>query len=186
MSEYEYTEFCSLYSPLSPEAISEMRALSSRACVTTHGASYVYHYSCFRGNTQELLLKHFDVYFFLSKFSILELIFKYRTVDLDIDALRYYEYKDTITVNVLGPYTLVGIRYTDEECFSGWLEGEGILPDLLPLYDEIKSENYNILYLVAVAVDKAASDVLPRIDSDAPNTNAQKAFFRHAQLGEYD
>ena len=42
---------------------------------------------------------------------------------------------------------MLEIDINNEEGF-GWTEGEGILPDLLPLYDEIKSGNYQILRLV--------------------------------------
>jgi len=32
---------------------------------------------------------------------------------------------------------------------GGWIDGEELLPDLLPLYDEIKEKNYQWLVLVA-------------------------------------
>jgi|GEM_PF-4159007 len=36
MSEYQYYEFCNINKPTSPEARTEMKALSSRTKVTTH------------------------------------------------------------------------------------------------------------------------------------------------------
>jgi hypothetical protein len=63
MSEYQYYEFCRITTPLSSEARKEMVSLSSRAQVSTHGASYVYNYGDFRGNPEQLVLKHFDVFF---------------------------------------------------------------------------------------------------------------------------
>lgn len=62
MSEYQYYEFCSISKPLTREARMEMASLSSRAKVSTHGASYVYNYGDFKGDPKQLLLKHFDVF----------------------------------------------------------------------------------------------------------------------------
>ncbi|MCW5590456.1 MAG: hypothetical protein KIT27_12460, partial [Legionellales bacterium] len=68
MSEYQYYEFCSINKPLSTEARKEMLSLSSRASVGTHTASYVYNYGDFRGKPKQLVLKHFDVFFYISNF----------------------------------------------------------------------------------------------------------------------
>ena len=43
---------------------------------------------------------------------------------------------------------LLEVHISNEEGF-GWTEGEGILADLLPLYDEIKNKNYQLLRLVS-------------------------------------
>ena len=51
--------------------------------------------------------------------------------------------KHVITIAIHGEDVLLEIDINNEEGF-GWTEGEGILPDLLPLYDEIKSGNYQI------------------------------------------
>ena len=50
MSEYQYYEFCRLNKPISAPAREEMASLTSRARITTHGASFVYNYGNFRGD----------------------------------------------------------------------------------------------------------------------------------------
>jgi hypothetical protein len=46
-----------------------------------------------------------------------------------------------LNANIRGSHILLDIDFHNEDGF-GWVAGEGILPDLLPLYDEIKSGNY--------------------------------------------
>lgn len=81
MSEYQYYEFCKTHKPLSIYARNEMQALSSRAKITTHGASYEYNYGDFRGDPKALLLKHFDIFFYISNWGCIQLMFKYKTQD---------------------------------------------------------------------------------------------------------
>lgn len=148
MSEYQYYEFCSISKPLTREARMEMASLSSRAQVSTHGASYVYNYGDFKGNPKQLLLKHFDVFFYISNFGGIRLLFKYLADEINIVQMKKYCIKDVISTKTQKENVLLDIDINLEEGF-GWVEGEGMLVDLLPLYDEIKTGNYQFLKLVS-------------------------------------
>lgn len=149
MSEYQYYEFCSLHAPLTADARKEMQALSSRTKTSTHGAAYLYNYGgSFRGNIKKLLLKYFDVFFYISNFGSLQLIFKYTKKDIDENELQKYCVKHLIQCETTPNSVLLDIHFTNEEGF-GWVEGEGMLSDLLPLYNEIKAKNYQFLNLMA-------------------------------------
>ncbi len=147
MSEYQYYEFCSINTPLSAKGRKEMMSLSSRAKVGTHNAFYVYNYGDFRGDVKQLILEYFDVFFYISNFGTVRLFFKYPVHQIHIEEIKKYCIKHVITIAIHGEDILLEIDINNEEGF-GWTEGEGILPDLLPLYDEIKSGNYQILRLV--------------------------------------
>lgn len=153
MSEYQYYEFCSINKPLTSEARKEMSLLSSRANVGTHNASYVYNYGDFRGNSDTLLLKYFDVFFYISNFGTMRLTLKYATSEMDVNKIKEYCIKHVIACKEHGEYVLLDIYVQNEEGF-GWTEGEGLLPDLLPLYDEIKAKNYHFLDIVAAINDE--------------------------------
>ena len=165
MSEYHYYEFCSLNKPLSKEARVKMNALSSRANVGTHTVAYVYQYGNFRGKRYELLLKYFNIFFYISNFGIIELMFKYSKEEVDVTVLKKYQIKGVIEIKEHLPYVVVTIRLHNEEGL-GWTEGEGILPELLPLYDEISAKNYHFLTLTAAIQDELSGQ----------NTNALKTF----------
>lgn len=155
MSEYQYYEFCSIYSPLTMETRKELESLSSRARVGTHGATYVYNYGDFRGNSKELLLKYFDIFFYISRFGIVQLMFKYLPEQVDFVELQKYLIKRVISCDQKDRYIILDVEINNEEGF-GWVEGDDILPHLLPLYEEIKNKNYQFLRLASAIKDEFA------------------------------
>ena len=157
MSEYQYYEFCKLDEPLSKEARTEMSSLSSRAQVSTHGAIYVYNFGDFRGQPKNLLLKYFDVFFYIANWGTVELMFKYSDKDVDISQLKKYAITDVITCEQYDNHILLHI-FIDNENGFGWTEGEGLLPNLLPLYKEIQSKKYQFLELVSAINDELTGE----------------------------
>jgi hypothetical protein len=144
MSEYQYYEFCRIHSPISSEARKEMASLSSRANLGTHSASYVYNYGDFRGTPKSLILKYFDVFFYISNFGTVRLMLKYPIHQVNVEEIKKYSLKHVISCEVIDENLIIDIDIRNEEGF-GWTEGEGVLADLLPIYDEIKSNNYQFL-----------------------------------------
>ena len=148
MSEYQYYEFCKLHSPMSKETRQIMYSLSSRAKISSHNASYIYNYGDFRGDSKKLLLEHFDVYFYISKFGTITLCFKYDENDLDLENLNQYCIKNVIEIKKYGNNLILDLHVCPEEGGCSWLDADEILPELLPLYDEIKNNNYQLLDII--------------------------------------
>lgn len=171
MSEYQYHEFCSISEPLSSDAREEMLSLSSRAKVGTHGAQYVYNYGDFRGEPEALLVKYFDAYFYIANWGSLQLGFKYLAKDIDAAELEKFCKEDFITCTSHDKYVVLSIDYHTEDGFCGWIDGEGMLPELLPLYHQIKSGDYQLLDILASAYDEETG-IHP---IDASNANLSKA-----------
>lgn len=180
MSAYQYYEFCKVNTPLMADARKEMYSLSSRAKVTTHGASYVYNYGDFRGNPKELLLKYFDVFFYISSWGCIQLMFKYSIQEVDTDELKKYCVKHIINCEAQSSYIVLDINFNNEDEFD-WVEGEGMLPDLLPLYAEIKAGNHQLLQLIA-DVSNANTNNLLENNSGLALSKAQEAFFKYAGI----
>jgi hypothetical protein len=178
MSEYQYYEFCRIKSPISEEAREEMRSLSSRAKVGTHGASYVYNYGDFRGDPKKLLLQYFDIFFYISNYGTIRLMFKYKPGQINIDELKKYDIKHVISCEQYDKGVLLEIYINKEEGF-GWTEGEGLLADLLPIYAEIKAKNYQFLRLITAINDKLndkANNSLSNIIDEMELSSSQQAF----------
>ncbi len=184
MSEYQYYEFCKINAPLTSDARKKMYSLSSRANVTTHGASYVYNYGDFRGNSKELLLKYFDIFFYISNFGCIQLMLKYRDQEVNTSELEKYCAKHVVSCETQNAYVVLDINYSNEDGF-GWVEGEGMLPDLLPLYDEIKAGNYQFLRLVAGANNANTNSSLEN-NSGLGLSQAQEAFFKYAGIDHHN
>src|SRR5690606_29004498 len=60
MSEYQYYEFLALDRPLTREQMSELRACSTRARITTTGFVNEYHFGSFKGNADAWMERYFD------------------------------------------------------------------------------------------------------------------------------
>jgi hypothetical protein len=146
MSEYQYHEFCRLHSPMPQNVRNTMKSFSSRAVLSTHGAAYTYNYSDFDYEPIEILQDYFDVYFYIANWGTVRLAFKFDEQVIDINDLVKYTVDNVIKVTLSNGSIVVTIELGCEEGF-GWTEGEGMLVDLLPLYDEIKNKNYHCLDL---------------------------------------
>ena len=160
----------------------------SRANVGTHGASYVYNYGNFRGDCKKLLLKYFDVFFYISNFGTIKLMFKYKTGQVDIEALKKYDIKYVISCEQYDQGTLLEI-YINKEEGCGWTEGEGLLADLLPLYAEIKAKNYQFLRLITAINDELegkTSNSLSNTIAEMDLSSAQQAFLDILDLLDLD
>ena len=185
MSGYQYYEFCKINEPLSQEARKEMASLSSRAKVNTHGVSYVYNYGDFRGDPKKLLLKHFDVFFYISNWGTVRLMFKYDAPHIDIDEIKKHCIKHIISCETKDTHVVIDIHLSNEEGF-GWTEGEGLLLDLLPLYNEIKDKSYNIFHLASAINDeltgKQGSSLHKAISKIKILSSVQQAFLESMQL----
>lgn len=148
MRGYQYYEFCSIHNPLSLPARKEMDSLSSRANVGTHTASYVYNYGDFRGKPKQMVLKYFDVFFYISNFGTVELMFKYPVTKINLEKLKEYAIQHVVDIEQYDDVVLLDISLCNEEGF-GWTEGKGILANLLPLYDELMRDSCHFLQVVA-------------------------------------
>lgn len=184
MSEYQYYEFCRLHSPMSKEAREVMHALSSRAKVGTHNATYIYNYTDFRGDEKKLLLDYFDVFFYVSNWGSLRLMFKYSIDDIDLNAIKAFDLDHTITSETHDHNFLLDVNLNNENYSGGWVEGEGMLADLLPLYVELKSDDYRFLEVSSALHEEFYNGHSLRLQELTSNrkklSNAQVALLEYA------
>ncbi len=178
MSEYQYYEFCKLGTPLTAEERKTMAALSSRTQLTTHGAKYVYNYGSFRGDPNALLLNYFDIFFYISNWGAVKLIFKFFSDQVDVDKLKKQTIKDWISIKKHKKYVVLTLEINNEEG-GGWIEGEEWLINLLPLYEEIKAGNNQLLGLISAihaAWEHGEPEALDKFLTKHKLSPAQKAF----------
>lgn len=147
MSEYQYYEFYSLNKPLTDKVRAKMEALSSRVKIGTHGASFVYNYGDFPAEPIKILSSYFDVLFYLSNFGSFRLVFKYPVNQVDLPTVKKYCFDDVISIHRGKQNILLDMHFCNEDGF-GWCEGENVLPSLLPVYEQIKNNNYRFLKLL--------------------------------------
>ncbi|WP_008317478.1 hypothetical protein [Leptolyngbya sp. PCC 6406] len=152
MSEYQYYEFQALDRALTPQEQETLQALSSRAHITPHRASFVYNYGDFRGDPEAILTKYFDAMLYIANWGTWQLMFRLPKALVDLAWFKPYEIEDAIAISTTAHHLILNIKIQEEDGMVGWVEGEGWLPRLLPLRDDLLAGDLRLLYLVWLRV----------------------------------
>ncbi len=146
MSEYQYYEFQAIDRPLSNAEQDEVRALSSRAEVNARSARFVYNYGEFRGDETALMRKYFDAMLYMANWGTRKLLFRFPLESVDRQALQAYTVEDMIEIRQQDDKLLLELTF--QEVNGGdWVDGEGWLPSLLELREDIRDGDFRLLYL---------------------------------------
>lgn len=167
MSEYQYYEFQAIDRPLTTKEQETIQALSSRAQVTPHRAAFLYNYGDFRGDPEVILEKYFDAMFYIANWGTWQLMFRFPKALVNLQWFRPYEMEDAIEISISSKYVVLNIEI-HEEGGMGWVEGEGWLPRLLPLRDELLSGDMRLLYLAWLRLVPVLADYSPNYDEENP------------------
>lgn len=147
MSEYQYYEFQALDRALTPQEQETLQALSSRAHITPNRAVFLYNYGDFRGGPEALVAKYFDAMLYMANWGTWQLMFRFPKGLVERSWFVPYESEDAIAVSTTAYHLILNIEIQDEEGMMGWVEGEGWLPRLLPLRDDLLTGDMRLLYL---------------------------------------
>jgi hypothetical protein len=66
MSEYQYYEFLSIDAPLDAKQMAALRALSTRADITSTSFTNVYQWGDFKGSPEKLMEQYFDAHVYVA------------------------------------------------------------------------------------------------------------------------
>jgi hypothetical protein len=161
VSEYQYYEFQALDHPLTHEAQAEMQSLSSRVQLTATSASFVYNYSDFPGNSYILLAEYFDAMLYITNWGTRQLMFRFPASAIPDDVIRAYQYADSMDWSTVDEYIILNIEFNPEGGGDGeWVEGQGILPGIVQIRDDILRGDYRSLYLAWLKFAHYELDVL--------------------------
>lgn len=167
MSEYQYYEFQAIDRPLTDKEQAEIGKLSSRVKQTPHRAIFLYNYGDFRGQPEQVLTQYFDMMFYIANWGTWQLIFRFPKTLVSPDWFQPYLLPDLITITLTSEYVVLNIEI-HEEAGIGWVEGEGWLPRLLPLREDLLGGDLRLLYLVwlRVAPCLAEYDLKKELEKD--------------------
>lgn len=147
MSEYQYYDFRAIDKPLTPKQRADVASLSSRANVTAQRAEFVYHYGDFRGNEKALIGDTFDMMLYVANWGTRRLMFRLPKTLFNLAEMRDYFISDEMEHDQQGEYVILDLNFNDEGGGGDWIDGEGLLDDLLPLRDELVEGDFRVLYL---------------------------------------
>lgn len=159
MSEYQYYEFRAVDRPLTGQEMTSLRAISSRARITSTSFVNTYNYADFRGDPKALMGRYFDAFVYVANWGTHEFMLR-----LPRTAMTQREYAPYCTGDFVrawhkGEHLLLDFRA--EELEADWEEGEGWMDSLLPLRASLLQADLRSLYLgwlSAASHDQADDD----------------------------
>ena len=86
MSEYQYYEFLTIDRTLDQSEMADLRALSSRAEITSTRFTNVYNYGDFKGSPEKLMEKYFDAHVYVANWGTHQLMLRLPRGSVDGEA----------------------------------------------------------------------------------------------------
>ncbi|MDY7048671.1 MAG: hypothetical protein RPG89_08640 [Microcystis panniformis WG22] len=194
MSEYQYYEFQAIDRPLTQEERAAICELSSRVKPTATSASFTYSYGNFRGDPKQVLARYFDIMYYITNWGTQQLMFRFPTSLINREAIELYCIDNYISLSFAGDWAILDWEFSQEEGFNDWIEGEGILSELIGLRQEILQQDYRGLYLAwlkAIDLSEGYIDIdKTQLEPPLPPglgqlSAAQKAFTEIFELDEH-
>ena len=145
MSEYQYYEFLAVDRPLTSREMASLRAISSRAHITSTSFVNTYNYGDFRGDPEALMGKYFDAFVYVANWGTHEFMLR-----LPNETLGRREYAPFCSDGCLRARKGKGhvvLSFRADELETDWEEGEGWLDSLLPLRADLLRGDLRSLYL---------------------------------------
>jgi hypothetical protein len=146
MNEYQYHEWQAVDRVLTPDEQAAVNDLSSHIEVSSSRAVVTYHWSDFRHDPKQVLLKYFDAYFYLANWGNLRLMFRFPKGLLDEADILPYCIDEFITFDTIGKYQVLDLDFSPEEG-EGWMEADAGLSHFIRLRADLLEGDYRLLYL---------------------------------------
>jgi hypothetical protein len=148
MSEYQYYEFQAVDTPLGEREQRELRAISSRATITSTRFANSYSWGDLKADPANLVERYFDAHLYLANWGTRALTFRFPRRLLDLEIAKRHCRGGAASARGKGDHVIVD--FCSEEEASDWVaedEGPGHLAALLPVRSEVAGADLRALYL---------------------------------------
>ena len=146
MSEYQYHEWQTVDRVLTPAEQAAVNNLSSHIDVSSSRAVVTYHWSNFRHDPRQVLLKYFDGYFYVANWGSLRLMFRFPKGLLDDTDVLPYCVDGYVTFETAGQHQVLNLEFNPEDGES-WMQAEAGLSLFIQLRADLADGDYRLLYL---------------------------------------
>src|SRR5262249_343388 len=144
--EYQYYEFVAVDRPLTPAQQGELRALSTRAHITTSSFVNTYEGGDFKGDPQVLMERYFDAVLYLANWGERRVMRPVPGSLLIPDPGAGYCVGESADSWATDEHVIVELDSEEEE--GGWEDdGEGWLASIVPVRAELAAGDTRLLYL---------------------------------------
>ena len=156
MSEFQYYEFVAIDRPLSATARKRLRAITSRATITSTRLVNTYEWGDFKADPRDLVATYFDAFLYYANWGARRLMLRMPNTRLDPKVVRQYcatragkarRSSSVATATTVGAHVVIDL-WSDDESGEDW-EGiePGLLSALVPIRNEMMAGDYRALYL---------------------------------------
>ena len=150
MSEYQYYEFAASDGPISDEGLRYAQSCSSRANVSRVRWQNTYSFGDFRGSV-DTLLKYYDAHFYIANWGTVRLGLAFPKGAIPPETIEPYlrggeSYEDILTLKEVGNRCMVWWE-RNEEGGGEWIEGDGLIDELIGIREELMRGDYRALFL---------------------------------------
>ena len=114
MSECQYYEFAAIDEPLSDRQMRELRAISTRAEVTSTSFVNEYNFGDFKGNPRKLMESYFDAFLYFANWGTRRCMFRIPLELVDLAAWKAFAVPEVLTVSKKGKFVIVEFFMDDE------------------------------------------------------------------------
>lgn len=156
MSEFQYYEFVAIDRPLNATERRRLRAITSRATITSTRLVNTYEWGNFKADPHELVAKYFDAFLYYANWGTRRLILRVPSARLDPKVAKRYCSTRTVrsrsnrsvaTVTATEKHLVIDL-WSGSESGDDWGDGEpGVLSALVPIRNELMTGDYRALYL---------------------------------------
>lgn len=179
MSEYQYYEFQAIDRPLCEADREALRALSTRARITSTSFTNSYEWGAFKGDPARLMERWFDLHLYLANWGARRFIIRLPARLIDRPLLSaFLREVDCATLKLAGDNLILDIA-RDEVESEGWDDGSGWLAALAPLRADVLAGDlrmFYLLWLTAIEADAFEPDEPEPLPGAGPLTGALEAF----------
>ncbi|WP_406354353.1 hypothetical protein [Streptomyces sp. NBC_00658] len=147
MSEYQYYEFQAIDRPLTKDELEQVRALSSRARISSTHFVNEYHYGNFRGDERKLVEQLYDAHLYFANWGSRRLMLRLPTTLLPARSAEPYCVEDALTCWTRNGHLLLDFAYSAEDGGEWDFETSFTLASFTTLRTELTAGDLRPLYL---------------------------------------
>lgn len=146
MSEYQCYEFVALDAPLSSRQMAELRAVSTRADITSTRFWNEYHWGDLKADPLKLVMRYFDAHAYFANWGTRRLMLRISAAQVDPKLLRTYFPGGAARLSVAGTRLVLDLTSDEEEPRDDFSPGSPLAP-LTPIRAEIAQGDLRAAYL---------------------------------------
>lgn len=145
MSEYQYYDFKAIDRALTKSETAELRAISTRAAITSTSFTNHYEWRDLKADPLKLLEKYFDAFVYVANWGTRELYLRLPLKLIDLKLFRTMLPGEVAHIRCAGKYAIVAFESEVET--DDWDDGTGWMGSLMSLRSDLLRGDLRCLYL---------------------------------------